>query len=82
MHDANIIWIEAPGRLLILRIVIHHRLNNARTKLLSNRDVILAAVDPCIGLLFSFFVSFISLSLSLSSESAEREDALALPGHE
>ena len=82
MHDAHILRVEAPGRLLILRIVIHHGLNNARTELFTMRYVIFAAVDPCVGLLLGFFVSFISLCLGLSSEPAKREDPLALPGHE
>ena len=82
MHDAHILRVKAPGRLLILRIVIHHGLNNTRAKLFTNRDVFFAAVDPCVGLLLSFFVSFISLCLGLGSKPANREDPLALPGHE
>ena len=82
MHDAHILRVEAPGRLLILRIVIHHGLDNARAKLFTNRDVFFATVDPCVGLLLGFLVSFISLCLGLSSKPAKREDPLALPGHE
>ena len=82
MDDAYIIRVEAPGGLLVFCIIIHHSMDNAWTELLTNRDVVLAAVNPGVGLFLGFFVSFVSLGLGLCGEPAEREDALALPGHE